>query len=220
MPGDVEINAWFNADEKPFPELARAISREYEGRSTTQGCGEKSPLESPECISYVCTRPVGHRTERHIAVGTEVVAAWPGVSEPTLDDLTLVRLIGGEEDGDTTALIEELEQWVNMLQPRWARSLKALEEKERELDERTAERDAARATAAKYAERLAVLEGDIRWAVRKLENLPATYTIAHPENTMRVIGLLWEDTRDVAENLRNSVKRPHERGEGEVRDGE
>ena len=49
------------------------------------------------------------------------------------------------------------------------------------------------------------VEQAVREAISELEHLVGRYTIAHPENTMRVLGLLWEDQRRIADYLRRSL---------------
>ena len=51
------------------------------------------------------------------------------------------------------------------------------------------------------------IEQAVREAVNELENLISKYTIAHPENTMRVLGLLWADQRRIADYLREALDR-------------
>lgn len=49
------------------------------------------------------------------------------------------------------------------------------------------------------------IEQAVRKAIYELEHLVSKYTIAHPENTMRVLGLLWADQRRIADYLRRSL---------------
>lgn len=42
-------------------------------------------------------------------------------------------------------------------------------------------------------------------AARELETLGMKYTVAHPENTMRVLELLWKDEHRIAADLRKVV---------------
>lgn len=43
-------------------------------------------------------------------------------------------------------------------------------------------------------------------AARELETLGMKYTVAHPENTMRVLELTWQDGHRVAADLRNAIE--------------
>src|SRR5690606_27350088 len=59
------------------------------------------------------------------------------------------------------------------------------------------------------------VEQAVRKAINELENLISKYTIAHPENTMRVLGLLWADQRRIADYLRRSLDAHDEEAEAE-----
>lgn len=59
------------------------------------------------------------------------------------------------------------------------------------------------------------IEQAVREAINELENLISKYTIAHPENTMRVLGLLWADQRRIADYLRRSLDAHDEEAEAE-----
>lgn len=62
----------------------RAIKAESNG-SVGEFCTAKHGTAAP----FYCTRPDGHKG-RHIAIGMDVVAAWPGNHAPTADDLAAV----------------------------------------------------------------------------------------------------------------------------------
>lgn len=45
----------------------------------------------------------------------------------------------------------------------------------------------------------------IQDAASEIGNLVSRYTVAHPENTLRVLNLLWADQHNIAQELREAL---------------
>lgn len=82
---NVDAPTWFSDGEKAFDNLRLAVSAETGSDMDAMACGEESAPHH-DGLGYMCSRAPGH-PGRHIAVGVEVVAAWPGTHQPTMAEL-------------------------------------------------------------------------------------------------------------------------------------